>query len=68
MEWFGMELEPDDGQICVIYDPEHSVLKVWPATYNKQRKCFTAGSVWHAGWFEYDEVAMWMPLPAPPTN
>lgn len=65
-EWMRIDIEPDDGQLCVVYDPAHTTLKVWPATYRKVNKTFTAGSVGHAGWFEYDEVTHWMPLPDEP--
>lgn len=65
-EWKNMDVEPEDGQLCVVYDPEHSYQKVWPATYRGNGRYFAAGNADHVGWFEYTEVTHWMPLPDAP--
>lgn len=68
MSWRINSEEPEDGQLCVVFDPTNENLKVWPAEYSRDKKCFFAGSRGLAGWFEYSEITHWMPLPAPPTN
>lgn len=65
-EWKLISDRPEDGQLCHVYDPTHEILKVWPAQYDAARDCFHAGSYGVVGWFEYDEVTHWMPLPPPP--
>ena len=68
MSWQQISVKPDDGQLCVVFDPEHETLKVWPAQYSAENDCFYAGTAGLVGWFEYKEVTQWMPLPAPPNN
>lgn len=59
---------PADGQMVAVYDPEHAILKVWPAQWDEKYQCFTAGSHGSAGWFERNEVTHWMPLPTAPNG
>jgi hypothetical protein len=66
-QWISVsERLPEDGQTVVVYDPDNTILKVWPAQWDAENQAFTAGSHKSAGWFEKDEVTHWMPLPKPP--
>jgi hypothetical protein len=66
-QWISVsERLPEDDQMVVVYDPDNTILKVWPAQWDAENQAFTAGSHKSAGWFEKDEVTHWMPLPKPP--
>lgn len=65
-DWKSIKTAPKDGQLCVVFDPGHTELTVWPAQYSKENNCFFSGSYGCVGWFEYKDVTHWMPLPTPP--
>lgn len=68
MNWFPISLKPVDGQLCVVYDSYNADLKVWPARYSEACDCFFAGSHGAIGYFEYEEVTHWLPLPDKPED
>lgn len=53
-------LPEKDSQLVVVFDPANEPT-IWPAKWDAGNKSFSS----NGGWFEVDEITLWLPLPAP---